>query len=140
MRKRYFEIRYTKKLMVKDVHRPSVQLLYTIITRLNMQKIHNTYWRNCHCFYSNYIHSKHATRMFMAYAPILPLVSFWQHSIHIQKTISELGTWRQQYPPSKWLSVKIAPIGFHPVKSNCHQSGRILTTAKINHSQNTFNT
>ena len=28
------------------------------------------------------IHNKHATCMFMANAPILPLVSFWQHIIH----------------------------------------------------------
>ena len=59
-------------------------------------------------FYSNNIHSKHATRMFMAYAPILPLVSFWQHSIHIHKPYQSWGTWRQQHPPSKLLSVKIA--------------------------------
>ena len=32
------------------------------------------------------IHNKHATCMFMAYAPILPLVSFWQHSIHKNST------------------------------------------------------
>ena len=49
-----------------------------------MQKLHNTYWRNCHGFYSNYIHSKHDTRMFMANTPILPRVSYWQHIIHIQ--------------------------------------------------------
>ena len=54
-------------------------------TRLNMQKLHNTYWRNCHGFYSNYIHSKHDTRMFMVNAPILPLVSFWQHNVHFFK-------------------------------------------------------
>ena len=68
-----------------------------------MQKVHNTYWRNCHGFYSNYIHSKHATRMFMAYAPILPLVSFWQHSIHIQKTISELGDLETTVSPQQMV-------------------------------------
>ena len=64
-----------------------------------MQKLHNTYWRNCHGFYSNYIHSKHDTRMFMVNAPILPLVSFWQHNVHfLKKPESGLGTWKQQYP------------------------------------------
>ena len=41
-----------------------------------MQELQNTYWRNWHGFYSNYIHSKHDTRMFMANTPILPRVSY----------------------------------------------------------------
>ena len=64
-----------------------------------MQKLQNTYWWNYHVFYSNNIHNKHADRMFMAYAPILPLVSIWQHSIHIHKAYHSWGTWRQQFPP-----------------------------------------
>lgn len=37
---------------------------------------------------------QHATRIVILYVPILPLVRFWQHSIHkisIQQTVSELG-------------------------------------------------
>ena len=56
-----------------------------------MQKLHNIYQRNSNGYYSNYIHSKNATQMFMAYGLILPLVSFRQHSIYIEVTISELG-------------------------------------------------
>ena len=41
-------------------------------------------------FFLNYNHSKHAFRTLIIYVPILLLVSFWQHSIHIQQTISEL--------------------------------------------------
>ena len=76
-----------------------------------MQKLQNTKWRNCHGFYSNYIHSKHATCMFMAYTPILPLISFWQHSIYIQKSISELGDLETTVSPHQMV-VKIAPIDF----------------------------
>lgn len=37
---------------------------------------------------------QHATRIVILYVPILPLVRFWHHSIHIisiQQTVSELG-------------------------------------------------
>ena len=55
-------------------------------TRLNMQKLHNTYWRNCHGFYSNYIHSKHATRMFIIFTVTMPLACSWpmRRSYHLQ--------------------------------------------------------
>ena len=76
--------------------------------------------------------------MFMACAPILPLLSLCQHSIHIHKPYqswhlrepsvrslaliyrerighlaredAELGDLETTVSPSKWLSVKIAPI------------------------------
>ena len=57
-------------------------------------------------FFKNYNHSKHAFRTLIIYVPILLLVSFWQHSIHIQQTISELKDLETTTPPSSnWLVI-----------------------------------
>ena len=74
-----------------------------------MPKLLNTYWRNCHGFLFNYIHNKHATCMFMAYAPILPLVSFWQHSIHKNSTnhIRAGGPGDNSIPPANGYQSKL---------------------------------
>ena len=82
-------MRNTKAAIAKSYSSTHLDLIDTYVNLDNnnkLQKLHNTYWRNCHGFLFNYIHNKHATCMFMAYAPILPLVSFWQHSIHKNST------------------------------------------------------
>ena len=50
-----------------------------------MQNTYNTYWWNCHGFYSNYIQSKHATRMFITFTINMPLVCSWpmRRSYHL---------------------------------------------------------
>ena len=85
-----------------------------------MQNLQNTYLRNYHGFNWNYIHSKYATRMFMAYAPILQLVSFGQHSIYIQKTISELGDLETTVSPKQMV-----------ICQNCTNANSIITITNI---------
>ena len=107
-----------------------------------LQKLHNTYWRNCHGFLFNYIYDKYATCMFMAYAPIIPLVSFWQHSIHKNSTnhIRAGGPGDNSIPPANGYLSKSRHLDFTIVKSNRHHSGWILTSftkhiQKIHHSK-----
>ena len=58
------------------------------------------------------------TCMFMAYALIIPLIRFWQHSIYIQKPYQSWGAWRQQYPPSKQQMV---------ISQNCANANSTVT-------------
>ena len=71
--------------------------MQTLITVINCKHYTTHIGGTVMAFYS-ITFSYHATRMFMAYAPNLPIVSLWQLSIHIQKPYQ---SWRQlyQYPP-----------------------------------------
>ena len=131
-------MRNTKAAIAKWYSSPHLDVTDTSVNLDNhnkLQKLHNTYWRNCHGFLFNYIHNKHATCMFMGYAQILPLVSFWQHSIHKNSTnhIRAGGPGDNGIPPVMVISQKCA-IWISP-----KWNPTAITAAEFwHHSQNTY--